>query len=210
MAKCKSEFLELFSGKLGGVVICHGKYGTYLRSLPQTPPPPATAAQHTQRRRFAACVLFYRSLKAAGLAETWRKATRRDGPDPMGRFIRQNLMHFTVEGEVADFDDLCLTDGRLDFPIGFRVKGRSAECLEVKWDPTEYPWRGTEGDRLRAVVMTGRGSYGLYPAETGGACRGDCRATIRFPPEGAEGGHLYLYFEGADGGDFSTTQHIEY
>ncbi len=69
MARCKREILELFSGKIGDVVICQGKYGVYVRRLPQAPLLPATTAQRTQRRRFAACVLFYRSLKAAGLVE---------------------------------------------------------------------------------------------------------------------------------------------
>lgn len=210
MARCKWGFLELFSGKLGEVVICHGKRGTYVRRLPQAPPKPPTAAQHTQRRRFASCVLFYRSLEAQGLAEPWRRAAREGKPEPLNGFIRRNLMNFTVGGEVSDFDRLCLTEGGLDFPAGFRVAGRSGECLEAEWEPAEYPWRGAEGDRLRAVVMTGRGSYGLHPADTGGARRCDCRATIRFPPEGRDGGHLYLYFEAEDGGDFSTTKHIEF
>ncbi len=210
MARCKREILELFSGKIGDVVICQGKYGVYVRRLPQAPLLPATTAQRTQRRRFAACVLFYRSLKAAGLAEAWRTMSCQGKPEPQNGFIRRNLMRFTAGGEVADFDGLCLTEGGLDFPGGFRVAGRRGECLEAEWEPAEYPWRGAEEDRLRAVVMTGRGNYGLHPADTGGARRGDCRATIRFPPEGAEGGHLYLYFEAADGGDFSTSKHIEF
>lgn len=208
MARSNSVLLYGMRGRLGDVVLCYSKGCTYIRRCPQKSTKPLTDTQITQRKRFAACVLFFRSVEAVGLKPAWQAAARGKRWSAFNLFIKVNLHNFTSEGHILDFEQLLLTPEKRSAPPHLHVVHREDGCVDVDWYAEEAPWRGRGSDRLRAVVMGGEDSYVIRIADTGDARRADCCARVRLPEAEQKWQHLFLYFESEDGSEFSMTKHF--
>ena len=208
MAKGESVLLYGMRGKLGNLVLCYSQGKMYVRRRPRKSTKPQSLPQIVQRRRFAACVLFFRSVKAAGLEPAWEAAARGKRGSAFNLFIKANLHNFNADGQILDFGQLLLTPDRRTNPPCLDVVRVKSGNANVVWRVEEEPRRGLDTDRLRAVVMGGEDSYLIGIADTGDARRADCCARVRLPEAEQKWQHLFLYFESEDGSEFSMTKHF--
>ena len=208
MARSNSVLLYGMRGKLGDLVLCYCNGCTYVRRRPRKSTKPLTPSQITQRKRFAACVLFFRSVEAVGLKPAWQAAARGKRWSAFNLFIKVNLHNFTSEGHIIDFEQLLLTPEKRSEPPHLRIALRENGEVEVDWQNEEEPRRGMGSDRLRAVVMGGEDSYVIAAADTGDIRRADGSARLRLPASEQKWQHLFLYFESEDGKEFSMTRHF--
>ena len=177
MARSNSVLLYGMRGRLGDVVLCYSKGCTYIRRRPQKSTKPLTDTQITQRKRFAACVLFFRSVEAVGLKPAWQAAARGKRWSAFNLFIKVNLHNFTSEGHILDFEQLLLTPEKRSAPPHLHVVHREDGCVDVDWYAEEAPWRG----RLRHPYRRYRGRPPGRLLREGALAGGGAKMAAPFP-----------------------------
>lgn len=209
MAKAFSTLFSHISGKFGDIEVCQTRNGMYIRRHTPHRSKPPTPAQLMQRRRLNAAVLLYRAASEQSLHLIWKRSKCAKGMTGFNRFVQANIHNFTQGGLIVDYAKVQLSTGHLDLPDCLLATFEDEDAVRLCWEQSQEPFRGKPDDRLVAFAMEEGESYGMVPADTGGACRRDGQATVRLEGGRRRPCHLYLFFAAADNAGFSPNRHVK-
>lgn len=123
-----------FSGKIGNVVYYYCNGNLYARRRPYRKMLVRSKNQQLWQNRFSACISFYRSLNGVCLKPIWEKLGKLMSVNGLNAFIASNIQAFNGEMGISNYEEIHFSKGVLKVPMGFEIRERKGNKVEVCWD----------------------------------------------------------------------------
>lgn len=177
MAILHKSVLGTFTNKVGGVVGSSWKGIPVVRSLPASVANPRSAAQMTQRMRFALMINFSVSILVGWIRPLWnRDAKRMSG---FNAFVRANMSAFNNDGNIV-LSQLIASHGRLLPPASISAAVTGPNTLVTITHPSNDRY-ATSNDEIYLIAWQ-PGTQHLYFSGGTGVVRGTTgSSTISLP-----------------------------
>ena len=200
---------RMFRGKIGNYVVYERLGKLCIRSCPEGFVPMG-AGQVAQRERLRSASIFYKAVRAAGLADYWKQARRPAGWTGNNAFVSANLPAFSAEGYIEGMDKVVLVpEAGLQLPDDLRLEPGEGDCWVLTWrNATDYPAQ-QDADRVMVALMRGGKYFDVrILEEVGIASRGEGRAVFRIPEGWEEYRHLYCFLASEDRSHASASRYL--
>ena len=196
-------------GKMGNYVLYERLGRLCIRRRPEDFVPMGKG-QAEQRERMRSVNIFYKAVRAAGLAEHWKRGRKPPGWSGFNAFVAANLPAFSGQGYLEGADKAVLSpEAGLQLPDNLRLRGDGGGGWVLEWEnATGYPGQ-SDTDRLVAALMQGGKHFDVrLLAPDGIAARGEGWAEFRLPEGWEDYRHLYCFMKSEDGERASASRYL--
>ena len=199
-----------FSGKIGNVVYYYCNGNLYARRRPYRKMLVRSKNQQLWQNRFSACISFYRSLNGVCLKPIWEKLGKLmklvSNIFPhnyknfifyivkQNAFIASNIQAFNGEMGISNYEEIHFSKGVLKVPMGFEIRERKGNKVEVCWDTGWQTSLDAGTDRLCAGVIYDDEPLRPLLAENVTGIRSEGIGMIELREGITKCYHLYCYF----------------
>ena len=170
-------------GKMGNYVLYERLGRLCIRRRPEDFVPMGKG-QAEQRERMRSVNIFYKAVRAAGLAEHWKRGRKPPGWSGFNAFVAANLPAFSGQGYLEGDKAVLAPEAGLQLPDNLRLRGDGGGGWVLEWEnATGYPGQ-SDTDRLVAALMQGGKHFDVRLLAPDGIAAGEGGV----PPAGGMGG----------------------
>ena len=164
--------------------------------------------QELWQNRFSACFSFYRSLNGVCLKPIWEKLGKLMSVNGLNAFIASNIQAFNGEMGISNYEEIHFSKGVLKVPMGFEIRERKGNKVEVCWDTGWQTSLDAGTDRLCAGVIYDDEPLRPLLAENVTGIRSEGIGMIELREGITKCYHLYCYFMSRDGRCYSGDKYF--
>ena len=203
MAKMPYGLLGPIIGKIGGIVICNGKNGPYVRALPKKRKDKPTPAQKLQRLKMAAVTQFLTPmrdllditfLQKGGNKTAWGKACS---------YNIQNALYSSGSKQKIRYSAALISQGSMPPAFSASADVTAPETITFKW--TDNSWLGKANTRDRVITVIYCETLKKCVFRTDGAYRNTETIALQVPQFRGKVVQTWLAFISDNGRDVSPS-----
>ncbi|MEG2791570.1 MAG: hypothetical protein RSA98_08305, partial [Odoribacter sp.] len=205
MAKA-SPLLQGCSGKIGNSVYYQWRGGTYFRLLSHDYNQKSSPKQIACQTIFANCTFFYEYLNEK-VKEPWKLLTTHTRMMARNLFLKRNRPAFGVKPEIADYNQLYISDGKLPQASNWQLTAQNDGHCRMTWAQFEEIRGAQPSDQLYLLLIPE--AYPMSPIllKNITARRDDCQCTFDIKDGMGPRYHLYAFFGKENQKAYSLSRH---